>query len=327
MLKAEILKQAQDTEIVLSADMFERYYEYGLIVSDKTGLGYVRGVKTQYHERTLEAIELIDKLKSSSLYKHQKDYIFILYWKGFPIQWDKLKARLIEFHTEVINNFKVIANYTENTNYSEIIDDIVADEAEKRPKAVGRPTKQSIEKQKIEAQESAKRYVLISKLFSEIFTNGNISLDVFNSFNQQNSIEFEFTDDSILYYANSWLQMKTWRDAVKHSEEMNYQETYKLISLLKEYWSDLVENYGDVYNVPLIGGFIQKLEEDFQINVFSDRPWFYRFVILILISGGFRQHLMKFLTNPETKNNWKHFISKMSTLLANSSGEEVTFNG
>ncbi|MEK4372513.1 hypothetical protein [Paenibacillus sp. FSL R5-0473] len=95
MLKAELLKQAQATGIVLSANMFERYFEYGLIVSDKTGQGYVRGVTTQYHARTLEAIKLINKLKSNKMYRHQKDYIFILFWKGFPVQWDKLKARLI----------------------------------------------------------------------------------------------------------------------------------------------------------------------------------------------------------------------------------------
>ncbi|SDD55397.1 hypothetical protein SAMN05428987_5271 [Paenibacillus sp. CF095] len=327
MLKAELLKQAQATGIVLSANMFERYFEYGLIVSDKTGQGYVRGVTTQYHARTLEAIKLINKLKSNKMYRHQKDYIFILFWKGFPVQWDKLKARLIEFHTEIINNFKVIASFTNNTNYSELIDVIVADETDKRPKAIGRPTKQSIEKLKLEAKESAKRYILISKLISDITANGTISLDVFHTFNQQTSIESTFADDSILFYANSWLKMNTWRDAVKHSDEVNYQETYKLITLLKEYWSDVVENYGGTYNIPLIGEFIKKLEEDFQIKIFSDRPWFYRFVILVLLSGGFGQHLMKFLTNQETKDNWKHFIASIPTLLADNSREEVNLNG
>ncbi|MEK4372514.1 hypothetical protein [Paenibacillus sp. FSL R5-0473] len=121
--------------------------------------------------------------------------------------------------------------------------------------------------------------------------------------------------------------MNTWRDAVKHSDEVNYQETYKLITLLKEYWSDVVEIYGGTYNIPLIGEFIKKLEEDFQIKIFSDRPWFYRFVILVLLSGGFGQHLMKFLTNQETKDNWKHFIASIPTLLADNSKEEVNLNG
>lgn len=69
-------------------------------------------------------------------------------------------------------------------------------------------------------------------------------MDVFHTFNQQTSIESTFADDSILFYTNSWLKMNTWRDAVKHSDEVNYQETYKLITLLKEYWSDVVEIYG-----------------------------------------------------------------------------------
>lgn len=109
MLKAELLKQAHATEIVLSENVFERYFEYGLIVSDKAGQGYVHGVKTQYHERTMEAIELID-----SLNKHQKDYIFILFWKGYPVDRYKLKARLLNFHSSIMESFKLIADYTVN---------------------------------------------------------------------------------------------------------------------------------------------------------------------------------------------------------------------
>ncbi|MCY9664872.1 hypothetical protein M5X11_07865 [Paenibacillus alginolyticus] len=327
MLKAEILKQAQAMEIVISENIFERYFEYGLIVSDKTGQGYVRGVKTQYHVRSMEAIELIDTLKSSRMFKHQKDYIFILYWKGFPIQWYKLKARIIEFHTSIMSNFKDIADYTANPDYREIIDDIAADEADKAPKAIGRPTSQSREVQKMEAQEKAKRYILVSKLISGLFNNGTISQDVFHSFNQGTNIESAFMDDSILVHANNWLQMKTWRDAVKRSEEEDYQETYELIALLKQYWSDLVGNYGDFYDVPLIGGFVKKLEEDFHIKVFSDRPWFYRFVTLILISGGFRQQLLKFLSTSENRKSWNQLIAAIPSLLTDTSGEEVTLNG
>jgi len=321
LLKDEILQQAKARGISLSEYMFERYYQFGLIVSVTPGHGYVR---TEYHERTMEAIQLIEMLKSSKMYKHQKDYIFILYWKGYPVQWNKLKARLIEFHSSIMSTFKEVAGYTAHPEYPEIIEDIASDEAAKAPKAIGRPTKQSAEKQRIEEKESAMRLMIVSKLIAGIFNNGTISQDVFRSFNQQTAIESAFMDDSILAHANNWLQMRTWRDAVKQTEELDYSETYELIRLLKGYWSELVGNYGDIYSIPLIGGFVQKLEEDFQIKVFSDRPWFYRLVTLILISGGFRQQLMALLISPETRNSWRAFIAAIPSLLADTSGEEVT---
>lgn len=327
MLKKELLDQAEALGIELNNKAIERYVEYGLIVGKRVSQGYSMGVVTQYHERTTEAIQLIDKLKSSKMFKHQKDYIFILYWKGYPVDWYKLKARLLEFHASIMESFKVIADYTDDPTYKEIMNEIAEDEAKKSPKAIGRPTSESREEQKMEAQETANRYLLVSKLISGIFNNGAISHDVFHAFNQQTNIESEYTDDSILVHANNWLQMKTWRNAVKQSEEQDYQETYELIALLKEYWSDLEGNYGEIYDIPFIGGFVQKLEEDFHIKVFSDRPWFYRFVALILISGGFRQLLMDFLSNPVTRESWNLFIAAIPTLLSNNTGEEVTLNG
>lgn len=327
MLKQEILDQSKSLGITLNNRAIERYAEYGLIVGTRVSQGYSQGVVTHYHERTIEAIQLIDELKSSRMFKHQMDYIFILYWKGYPVDWYKLRTRLLEFHASIMESFKVIADYNSDPAYKEIMDDIAADAAKKAPKAIGRPTKQSIEKQSVEAKETAKRYSLVSKLISGIFNNGTISQDVFSAFNQQTNTDTAFLDDSILAHANNWLKMKTWRDAVKCSEEQDYQETYELIELLKEYWSDLVENYGDIYDIPLIGGFVQKLEENFQIRVFSDRPWFYRFVTLIMISGGFRRQLLDFLTSPETRYSWNLFIAAIPSLLAQTTREEVTLNG
>ncbi|NHN33157.1 hypothetical protein [Paenibacillus agricola] len=304
MLKEEILQQTMEHGIALSCGMIERYVEYGLIVGNKDSQGYSKGVSTLYHERTLEAILLIDKLKLSKLFKHQKDYIFILFWKGYPIQWDKLKARLLEFHSSVMDSFKVIADFTANPSYKEIIDDIAADEVNTK-KTIGRPSKHSIEAQKKAACETATRITLMSKMISGIFDNEAISLDVFQDFNQQTKIDSEYLNESILVHANNWLQMKTWRNAVKKSNEQDYIETYELITILKEYWSDLVPNNDNIYDIPLIGGIVQTFEENLHIKVFSDRPWFYRFVVLILLSGGFRQILLVFLSNPDTRNSWE----------------------
>lgn len=307
--------------------MIERYVEYGLILGNRVSLGFSQGVVTHYDERTIDAIVLIDKLKTSRICKHQKDYIFILYWKGYPVQWDKLKARLVEFHSSIMNTFKEVAGYTAQPEYPEIIEDIANDEAARAPKAIGRPTKQSEEMQRIEAKESAKRLIVVSKLIANIFDNGAISLDVFRTFNQLSNIDSEVMNETILEPTNDWLQMMTWKNAVRHSEEQDYQEAYELIALLKKYWSDLEVHFGSVYDIPFFGNSIKNLEDYFQLKFFTDKPSFYRYVLLVLISGGFRQQLMQFLSESTTRESWNQIIGSIPSFLAQITGEEVTLNG
>ncbi|MUG85718.1 hypothetical protein GNP92_05045 [Paenibacillus timonensis] len=327
MLKEELLERVREHGISISSNMIERYVEYGLIVGNRVSLGFSQGVVTHYDERTISAVILIDKLKSSRLCKHQKDYIFILYWKGYPVQWDKLKARLIEFHSSIMNTFKEVAGYTAHPDYPEIIDDIATDDAAKAPKAIGRPSKEFEEKQKIEARENAKRIMIVSKLISDIISKGAISQEVFRVFNQQSNIASEIAGDTVLESTNAWLQQMTWRNAVRQSEEQDYREAYELIHLLKDYWSDLETHFGSVYDIPIFGHSIQNLEDYYQIKFFTDKPSFYRYVLLVLISGGFRQQLMQFLSKPTTRESWNQIIASLPALLAQITGEEVTHNG
>jgi len=83
----------------------------------------------------------------------------------------------------------VIADFTENPDFKITIDDLVAEGVAKAPKEIGRPSKQSIEKQRTEARESAKRYIHISKLISGILTKGTISQDIFHGFDQHTALE------------------------------------------------------------------------------------------------------------------------------------------
>ncbi len=326
MLKEEIFEQAQTMGIKLSQNMFERYFQYGLIVSDKAGQGYVGGVKTHYHERTVEAIALIDKLKASRMHKHQKDYIFILYWKGYPVQWDKLKARLIEFHNRIMNTLDEVAGYTAHPDYPEVIDDLAIDEAKKTPKTIGRPSKKFEEKQRIEAQENAKRLILISKFISDIISKGTISQEVFSLFTEQSNVELEPSADTILKSTNAWLQQMLWKNAVRHSDELDYQEAFELIQLLKNYWSDLETHFSSVYDIPFFGNNIKSIADYFHIKFSTEKPSFYRYVLLVLISGGFRQQLIQFLSEPITRENWNQIIASLPSLLAHSTGEEVNIH-
>ncbi|RAV02719.1 hypothetical protein [Paenibacillus sp. YN15] len=326
MLKEELIERVREHRISISSNMIERYVEYGLIAGDRVSLGFYQGVVTHYAERTIDAIILIDKLKANRICKHQKDFIFILYWKGYPVQWNKLKARLIEFHNRIMNTLDEVAGYTAHPDYPEVIDDIAIDEAKKAPKTIGRPSKKFEEKQRIKAQENAKRLILISKFISDIILKGTISQEVFSLFTQQSNVELEPSADTILKSTNAWLQQMLWKNAVRHSVELDYQEAYELIQLLKNYWSDLETHFSSVYDIPFFGNNIKSLEDYFHIKFSTDKPSFYRYVLLVLISGGFRQQLIQFLSEPITREKWNQIIASLPSLLAHSTGEEVNIH-
>ncbi|MDR5001119.1 hypothetical protein [Brevibacillus parabrevis] len=327
MLKEELLERVRNCGISISSNMIERYVEYGLIVGNRVSLGFSQGVVSHYDEQTLAAIIFIHELKLSRLYKHQKDYIFILYWRGYPVRWDKLKARLIESHTRIMNAFEEIADYTTHPDYLGIINNLANDEVAKAPKSIGRPTRQFEEKQRTKAQENAKRYILVSKLIAGIIKNGVITQEMLRAFNQSSNIGSEIMNEIILESTNNWLQLMSWKNAVRQSDEHDYRESYELIALLKAYWSDLEEHFGSVYDIPIVGNLIQNLENYHQIKCFNDRVSFYRNTLLFLISSGFRQQLLVYLSNAAIREGWKHFISTLPDVLAYPTREEVTVNG
>jgi len=324
MLKAEIITQAKAKGIVLSENMFERYYEYGLIVSDKIGQGYVRGVKTQYHERTIDAIELINKLKSNKSYKHQMDYIFVLYWKGYPIQWDKLKARLLEFYTLVLETFKQVDEFTNNPDYEEIIAIVAQDEVNKN-KPIGRPSKSTQESLKRKSKVTAELFDCLLLLISNLYLHGRVNGEVLANMIELMQIDFltEFNDS---FQIHSIINISDWQTRLETSTEIDYIETSEVIFILKHYWSQLMCNYQSEYLIPLIGDLLKMFNDNYGRFNNADPTWNFKFYTLGLISSSFRQQLKEILTNPTTQEAWQQFIQVLLTQKQNSV-EEVNLNG
>jgi hypothetical protein len=324
MLKAEILNQAKVLGISLSKNMFERYFEYGLIVSDKTGRGYVRGVMTQYHERTMEAIMLINELKSSKTIKHQKDYIIILYWKGYPVQWDKLKERIQEFHTEMIDTLEKIEELSNNPYYEDIIEEIASDEVNKL-KPAGRPSKSALETLERRSKVTTQLYELLLSLLSHVFVHGKINNDVLGQMMQLMQIDFigEFIES---LHIHSIINITEWHARLKSSSEEDFEETAELIALIIQYWYQLMSNYQSEYHIPLLGELLRAFTSYYGQYNKTDPTWNYKFYILGLISSNFRQQLRDILSNPTTQEAWQQLIAILPTVELNSE-KEVNLHG
>lgn len=276
----------------------------------------------------MEAIRFIEQLKQNS-HIHQKDYIYFLFWRGYPVQWDKLKARLIEFHNSIMDGFNIIAQKSANSEFLDFIHEVVEDEALKAPKPSGRPSNRSLDARKKAAKDTVRRYLIVIELISGIVSIGSVSMKVFQSFSGDINLTIHgMQQEALLGQVNQWLHLNTWKFAVGQSEEQDYTHSFNLIATIKDYIGDLKSSFGGIYNIPLFGPFIQSVEEKYKINLISDQIDLYRSTLLFLIAGNFRKPLQEFLSLPETRLGWRTLISEWpSTVAAHANGKEVQVNG
>ncbi|MDQ0059444.1 hypothetical protein [Paenibacillus harenae] len=324
MLKKEILDKADALGIELNNKAIERYVGHGLIVGKRVSQGYSKGVVTQYHERTMEAIQLINDLKSSKTIKHQKDYIFILFWRGYPVQWDKLKERIMEFYAEMVDTFERIDELTNTPYYGDIIAEIASDEVSKF-KPIGRPSKSALETLERRSKDTAQLYDLLLSLLSHLFMHGNINNDLLGQMIRLMQIDFigEF-DESL--HIHSMINISGWHARLLNSSEKDFDETAELIAVLKQYWSQLMSNYQSEYHIPLIGDTLRIFTSYYGQYNESDPTWNYKFYILGLISSSFRHQLKDILSNPTTQEAWQQLIAILPALNLNSE-KEVNLHG
>lgn len=323
MLKEELKAQAKSRGIELTDKKIERYVGYGLLTGIKTSQGNASrtGVVKLFDERTIDAICLINELNMNKNIRRQQDYIYVLFWRGYPVDLEKLRIRLMEYQTKMIKWIEDRSEYTDDQ--SEFMDMIRSEDAGKLPRNVGRPSKQFLARENIEFQKTAHTMFKTGKLLRE-FLNGRITPGVFREFIQsKDTLSDEPHEESLLQHVNDWIKKNVWVNAIMTSNVQDYKDCYELIALLKEYWLVIEQQYGDIYSIPGVGDTLNILEVHHHISKLADQPFIYRFLILILINGGFSCRLIEFLSRPSVYQGWKSIVSDLSP----ASGEEVRFNG
>lgn len=323
LLKKELKAQAKSRGIELNDKKIERYVGYGLLTGTKTSEGNASrtGVVKLFDERSVDAICLINELNENKNIRRQQDYIYVLFWRGYPVDLEKLRIRLLEYQTKLIQWFEDRSEYT--YDQSEFMDMILSENVGKLPRKVGRPSKQFLARENVEFQETADTLFKTGKLFRELL-NGTITQGVFREFIQSKStLSDEPHEELLLQHVNRWIKENAWMNAIKTSNVQDYKDCYELIALLKEYWLVTKQHYGDIYSIPGVGDTLNILEEHFHISKLADQPFIYRFAILIFISGGFSRKLTEFLSLPSVYQGWKSIVSD----LGSTSGEEVRING
>jgi hypothetical protein len=240
------------------------------------------------------------------------------------VQWDKLKERILEFYTQLVDTFEKLEKFTNTPYYEDIIAEIASDNVSKS-KPIGRPSKSALERLELRSKVTAQLYDLLLSLLSHFFMHGNINNNMLGQMIQLMQINFigEFNES---LHIHSIINIPEWHARLKKSTEADFDETVELIAVLKHYWSQLMRNYQSEYHIPLVGDALRIFTSYYGQYNESDPTWNYKFYILGLISISFRQQLKDILINPTTQEAWQQLIAVLPTSKSNSE-KEVNLHG
>lgn len=304
MTKDEVLRAAKEKGMMLTGKMIQRYVELGLIVSYKDGQGYACGVSTYYDARTLDTILRIRQLQKNG--KMLKDMIFILACEGYPVRWDKLKEKLIEYQTTVMDSFRSLAYHSSHPDFSYYLNEI-AEESVERPKTIGRPSKALSQKHQKDIVAFYANTQLVVKMVASIINHSSIPYELFHEFSRLAGMNI-LVDDSIHKAINIWLTDNEILDGAREANQGEILQCLELLPLYKQYWDVLVCSFGGIEDIPYVGHAMNVMQESLHIQNFLKMEEVIKYILymsLRILTIESRSELIRLLSRTETLTQWK----------------------
>ncbi|KZE77086.1 hypothetical protein AV654_22630 [Paenibacillus elgii] len=322
MRRNQLLDLANAQGLEVSSNMLRRYVQYGLIVTKRIGKGPKGGVSAEYPD-SLEALKEVKRLSELGDFK-QSDSIFILFSKGYPVQWDKLKEQMIDYIKELIRHFNVISNLSSN-NHDKLIG-IVEDLAEKSIpiKKPGRPSKRKVVAEKEYMKRQMEQMLLITKLITDLTKQNTITFQTFTSFITQFSFQSQTDLEKMYQQSFGKIDLKAMMNIIQVSKEKDYAECLVLMNSVKRYWNELKSTFSNANEIPIIGVFIEELLRIFD-GKSSDNPNVIKVFLFITLffTQEKRTQLILFLSSPETMKTWHEFCRQLYCAYSTQIGKEV----
>jgi DNA-binding transcriptional MerR regulator len=274
----------------LTESKLRHYVRLGLIVSTRKGNGRAKGLSTDYHDRSFETVTEIKRLKGIKL----ENLIFVLYWKGYPIVWDKLKEALRTYVSTSIDDFEKVANViSDPDNAEEVIEKLVEDAKPiLRP---GRPSKTEMGERDKRKKDEVKLYGAVLNLIQDLAFHKSVSVETMNSFLSVQGMATLASTDPTFDNIADWPNLQQIHQAVLQSEENDYAEILEIIRLMQNYWSLFVLALQGSPRFTEMIVLIEKLRSAYPEGIVSENPGLIRYILLMLFAIKNWTNLLEFL--------------------------------
>ncbi|GAA3404144.1 hypothetical protein ACFFNY_02250 [Paenibacillus hodogayensis] len=322
MRKHTLLEQAKSEHIHLTESMLRRFVEYGLVLSQREGEGR-KGVSARYDESSLRVIREIKKLEER-LEISQKDMIFLLFWRGYPVHLDKMKEQLQQFVHAFTANFRKIAEHPEKDD----IHDAALKLAEKSipVQKSGRPSNTQKQWKQNMIDKGTRQRLMTVKLITEFSKLDSLSFQTLSRFlTSFGSAPLPIVQE---VYENTLeqLQLSGLARSINRSAPQDYEEIYQLIGKMTEYWADISQVFPNPGHIPLAGDYIKLLGEICNTEHPADDPTFIKLLLIVVLSvpKELRRQAKALLFAPNVKQLLQIALFQLSLLGSPPRGKGVT---
>jgi hypothetical protein len=282
----------QSEGLAVTESQLRRFKEFGLITTTLKSKGKSSGVHAQLPPITVDAIKEIYNLRKQRYIKNDRESIFVLFIKGYPVSLDVLKRKIKDFlQNRIVDGFAVmnksIKNPKEQGLYFSIMDYLKATQI--NPK-VGRPSKEDEEVLDKKISKMMQEFMTFQPLLA--YFSGE--QDASSSSKQKFQKRYGYSIEQL----PAWLDYQYWTDLIDRSTKSDFKQILEVWQLILVYL-EILESHQSYSKAREMLIFLEEKK-------FLERIEIINLFLLIMVNPSWRNHVMTFLNDEKTKEVWRN---------------------
>lgn len=109
MSRKEFLEYLDQQRLSINSHKLRRYIRFRLICPMKRSFGKNGGVNTEFTLNMVDVLREVESLQCNPYIEHDRELLFVLFAKGCPVNYEKLKEYFIENFYLVLDAYKTAA--------------------------------------------------------------------------------------------------------------------------------------------------------------------------------------------------------------------------
>lgn len=307
-LTFEQIQEALATEgINLSRSKFREYVTIGLVKSFPHH-GGTRGSRMATYAKGLEIVRIIHQLNQRPNRIELRDIMYLLYWRGLPIDDTKLFYQLLEYQKCLVVKMNNVAQ-DRRADPEEVKEEIKENIAQGLRKFYFKPGAPSNEVQAAYDDDVLRHTAEMDHLYSfiqSLVENGFISSDLLSSYYSQGK---EYTQDTIHVtssFIEKYINYEFLVNPKPFTNPEHIAQARELVTLVQEYINDFFKLLDN--QLPEDDLLRHILHQFFSTAALQNHPLIAKQALFVLMANGYVPTLLTFLK--ENKEIWKTMVDQ-----------------
>lgn len=317
MRRQEFLEALDKIGYPIKESKLRRYTEYGLIRPRKTSGGKSGGVRAEYSCDMLEAIITVEQFQCNPYIEHDREFIFVLFAKGYSVNYGVLKEYFITHFFELVVSIQDMAKGYKNDSATFLAWITFPTILKGLPKLKpGRPSNETLLQRENEKQQEMAR-VKIGYLLLFKFSNGEM-LTVDDILQVANEIGVHNADPDDFAIFLEIFRRDLWEKIICSSTEDDFLEIQRIFNLANRFVEMFMEINPE--SIPILGSCIAKSREYLDGLRFLEVPRLVKTSIVLLLLPNWRKKTIDLLSDNGNLQLWYDWIREFKQILTDTKG-------